>query len=154
MGRRGPGYPGRAVTTYKGTVRWESADPIMAAAPPPMPEDLANHYVISAVGFPDLRRQNSDYDRDGSGSSRSSDPDKRFLDEVKLNTTLQPKGREIVGADVVVSKQGNYYFGFAKKDLTLDTGEHEVDFATRIGRLSIKAKFNIKEMMYKGKLAV
>ncbi|MGO9261782.1 MAG: hypothetical protein ACLQU1_36600 [Bryobacteraceae bacterium] len=165
-GRRmgGPGmgrgrYPGQGMQSYKGTVRWESAPPIMAAAPPPMPDGFdEKHYVISTVGFPDLgtpQRRYNDDSESGSGSNRSSgDLDKQFVDELKQYTILQPKGRDLAQAGIVKRKLGNYYFGFSKELLNLDTGEHEVDFATRIGRLSIKAKFNMKEMMYKRKLAI
>ena len=133
-----------------------------------MPDGFDKHYVIATVGFPDLgtprRRYNDDSDSrsdsdGGSGSnsgSRSSDGelDKAFADEVKQYTIIQPKGRDLAQAGIVKRKLGNYYFGFSKELITLDSGEHEVDFATRIGRLSIKAKFNMKEMMYKGHLAV
>jgi hypothetical protein len=155
MGRRrgmGQPYP-RATESYKGTVRWESAEPIIAAAPPTMPEGFEKHYVVATVGFPDLgtpRRQNSG----DSDSNTSADLDKSFADELKQYTILQPKGRDLAQAGIVKRKLGNYYFGFSKDAITLDSGEHEVEFSTRIGRLTIKAKFNMKEMMYKGKLAV
>jgi len=73
---------------------------------------------------------------------------------LKQYTILQPKGRDLAQAGMVKRKLGNYYFGFSKDAITLDSGEHEVDFATRIGRLTIKAKFNMKEMSYKSRLAV
>jgi hypothetical protein len=159
--RRGMGYPpGGGMQTYKGTVRWESAEPIIAAAPPTMPQGFEKHYVIATVGFPDLGTPRPRYNDDsgsgsGSGSNSSGDNlDKSFVDELKQYTILQPKGRDLAQAGIVKRKLGNYYFGFSKELITLDSGEHEVDFETRIGRLTIKAKFNMKEMMYKGKLAV
>jgi len=156
-------YPtGAGMQSYKGTVRWESAEPIMAAAPPPMPDGFEKHYVIATVGFPDLGTPRRRYDDDSgseSGSSSGSNStsgelDKSFADELKQYTILQPKGRDLAQAGIVKRKLGNYYFGFSRELITLDSGEHEVEFQTRIGRLSIKAKFNMKEMMYKGKLAI
>jgi len=155
-------YPGAGMQTYKGTVRWESAEPIIASKPPAMPEGFDKHYVVAVVGFPELGTPHRVYDDSESSSgpsnsgsnSQSGELDKSFADELKQYTILQPKGRDLAQAGIVKRKLGNYYFGFSKELISLDSGEHEVDFSTRIGRLAIKAKFNMKEMMFKGKLAV
>jgi len=39
-------------TSYKGTVRWESAQPVLDALKTPLPDAFANHYVIAVIGFP------------------------------------------------------------------------------------------------------
>src|ERR1019366_7253052 len=73
-GRGGQGN-GSNLSTYKGTVRWESAQPIIDALKTPLPDAFANHYVISVIDFPllsDRRRQDPDED---SGSSSKPQPD-------------------------------------------------------------------------------
>jgi hypothetical protein len=150
-GNRGGG-PGRNVSTYKGTVRWESAQPILLATKTPLPEAFADHYVISVGGIPLLGRRRSAGSEDDSTSSK----DDRF-DELKQSTTLQPKGRELAQAGVVQQATGSgstYLFGFSKELLALSKDDKELDFSTRLGDLAVKAKFIVKEMDYRGKLAV
>jgi hypothetical protein len=173
MGRRrgmgGGRYPGGgrpAGTTYKGTVRWESAQPILDALKNPLPDAFAKHYVIGVRDIPLIedqsrRQDNGDQDSSNSGNSGNSDRSttlsKRTMDDLKLSTTLQPKGREMVSADVVqqMTPGGTYFlFGFAKDRLDFGKNDREVAFATRLGRIPVKAKFDMKEMLYHGKLAV
>jgi hypothetical protein len=45
-------------------------------------------------------------------------------------------------------------FGFSKEILTLSPGDKEVTFSTHLGRLAVKTKFNLQEMLYRGDLAV
>ena len=142
------GGGGRA-SSYKGTVRWESAKPILEATKTALPEIFANHYVIGVSGFPWM----------GDGRPRDDDDDSKAdgrLDELKQLTTLQAKGKELVQAGVIqrqVSNGTSILFGFSK-DLELSKDDREVVFSTRLGRLSLKAKFEPKEMVYHRELAV
>ena len=52
------------------------------------------------------------------------------------------------------SSYGSVLFGFSKELVTLTPEDHEVTFATQFGRMNIKTKFNLKEMIYRGELAV
>src|ERR1017187_6711042 len=53
MGRGGRGgMGGPAPIEYHGVVRWVSAKPIQEALKSPVPEGLANAYVISVSGIP------------------------------------------------------------------------------------------------------
>jgi hypothetical protein len=141
MPRRRGGYPGGGEgrgESYRGTVVWESARPVLEARKTKLPERFANHYVIGVSGFP----------ASGSGD--------QLIDELKQNTTIQPKGKEIAQAGVV-EKNGSasdWLFGFSKDAITLTPADKEVEFTSRIGRCLVKAKFNLKEMMYHGELAV
>jgi hypothetical protein len=151
-GRRGGG-PSQ---TFQGTVRWESAKPILEAIKAPLPETFANHYVIGVSGFPMM-----------SGRPRSEDDDNRDstaqasearLDNLKSLTFLKPKDKEGEQPGLVLQQPssggGTYLFGFSKEMMALTAADKEVTFTTRIGRLDVKAKFNLKEMLYRGDLAV
>src|SRR5271169_535213 len=52
MGRGRSRGGGQRSESIKGTVQWESAKPILDAMKSPLPEEFANHYVISVSGFP------------------------------------------------------------------------------------------------------
>jgi hypothetical protein len=151
-------------TLYKGTVRWESAKPVLDALKTPLPDAFANHYVIAVIGFPLPAPQRRYQDEQGDNPPRQSqddNPPRRSqddaLDNLKHFTTLQPKGKELAQAGVVqqqTSSNSNLLFGFSKDSLTLTKNDKEVLFSTTLGRLVIKAKFNPKEMLYHGQLAV
>jgi hypothetical protein len=156
-GRGGQGNGGN-LSTYKGTVRWESAQPILDALKTPLPAAFANHYVISVIDFPllsDRRRQDTDQDS-GSSNGQQQD-DKKMLDDIKQYTSLQPKDKDRAQPGIVQRQtaSGNIFlFGFAKELFDFGKNDHEVDFSTRLGRLVIRAKFDPREMMYHKKLAV
>ena len=151
-GRRGGG-PSQA---FQGTVRWESAKPVLEALKAPLPDTFANHYVIGVSGFPMM-----------SGRPRSEDDDNRDstaqasearLDNLKSLTFLKPKDKEGEQPGLVLQQPssggGTYLFGFSKEMMALTAADKEVTFTTRIGRLDVKAKFNLKEMLYRGDLAL
>jgi len=151
--RNGPGIPPQ---NYKGTIRWESAKPVIDALKAPLDEAFSNHYVISVTGFPvqelGSRRQQSQ----GEDSSQSVQD---VLDHLKGVTFLQPKEKRDIQPGIVKQPAAGSYgttvlFGFSKEVLALKPEDKEVTFVTSFGRLDLKAKFNLKEMMYHGELAV
>jgi len=168
-GGRGQGN-GNNLSTYKGTVRWESAQPILDALKTPLPDAFANHYVISVIDFPlltDQRRQDTDQDSgsssgSGSGSSSGSSSsqqqdDQKTLDDLKQYTSLQPKDKDRAQPGIVqrqTTAGSIFLFGFKKDLFDFGKNDHEVDFSTRLGRLMIRAKFDPRDMMYHKKLAV
>lgn len=155
-GGGGRGRTGRAVE-YKGTVRWESAKPVLEALKRPLPEAFANHCVISVSGFPMMfgqRRRSQAQGEDDHSPSPGN-----MLERLKAFTYLQPKGKRLAQPGVIQQEQemmggGALLFGFSKEILALGSGDREVIFSTRLGRLEVKAKFNLKEMRYRGELAV
>ena len=166
-GRNGGGYPrpGGNTSNYKGTVRWESAQPILDALKTPLPEAFAKHYVIGVRDIPLIEERppqpQENPDDSGQDSPKLSTPNttssKQTLDNLKQFTSLQPKGRDMAQPGVVqqMPPGGTYFlFGFSKELLDFGKKDHEVEFSTRLGRLLVKAKFDPSEMLYHGKLAV
>ena len=158
MGRRGGMGGGRhgggMGQSYKGTVRWESAKPVVEALKTEFPKEFAGRYVISVSDFPlnTRSRQQSSQDEDSSQSTQD------MLDRLKQVTFLQPKGRRDAQPGVVQqpvsASYGTVWFGFEKDFLNLKPEDKEVTFTTQFGRLTIKTKFNLKDMLYRGELAV
>jgi hypothetical protein len=152
-GGMGGGRRGGQMQQIKGTVRWESAQTILDATKTPLPESFANHYVVSISGFPLRNGRRQDDDSDESGK-----PSERMLDNLKAFTTLQPKGKEIAQAGVVQAAPSGgpnmLLFGFSKETIQLSADDKEVLFSTQVGRAMIKAKFEMKDMKYHGKLAL
>jgi hypothetical protein len=154
-GNQGGGRGQQRGTLYKGTVRWESAKPVLDALKTPLPDAFANHYVIAVIGFPLPAGPRRYQEEEGDNPPRRSQDD--TLDNLKQFTTLQPKGKELAQAGIVqqqTSSNSNLLFGFSRDSLTLTKGDKEVLFSTTLGRLVIRAKFDPKEMLYHGQLAV
>jgi hypothetical protein len=130
----------RTVTTYKGTIVWESAAPVRAALKTSLPEGFDGQYVLGVSGLPLTRS-------DG----------RNALDRIRQVTTLQCKGRLPMGPARVHEDTSNgtvYLFGFSREALPLSRDDKDIVFTTHMGRLAFTAKFNPKEMLYHGELAV
>jgi hypothetical protein len=130
----------KTVTTYRGTVVWESAKVIRDASHTPLPHGFDGQYVLSVSGIP---------------LARSSG--KNALDNVRHATMLQAKGKDPLEAAAVQQNQGNgaiYYIGFSREALAIGRDDKDVVFTTHMGKVVFTAKFNPKEMIYRGELAV
>jgi hypothetical protein len=159
MGRprgNGGGAPrGGAVSPYEGTVRWESARPVLDAMKSALPEEFEGRYVISVSGIPLMggRSTSAGEDDDSSASRREQDD----LDRLRGLSSLQLKGRDVVQAGVVTRQVGSgssFLIGFSRDMLPLQAHDTEIVFTTQLGRLVVKAHFLPKEMLYHGELAV
>jgi hypothetical protein len=158
----GGGYPGggnrrggqRQPGEYqaRGTVLWESAEPVMQALKPEFPEEFADHYVIALTGIPWPPR-----------NSRADEDDDRYeqgaLDDLKSVTYLKPERGSalqpgIVKQPVSSSVNGSILFGFSKGLVHISADDREIQFTTRLGRSPLQVKFSPKEMTYRGKLAL
>jgi hypothetical protein len=157
-GRRG-GMGGPAPIEYHGVVRWVSAKPIQEVLKSPVPQGLANAYVISVSGIPILtggRQQTDDSDSDSSGARG---PSQDVLDRIKNLTYLEPKGKSPAQPSTVQPGSAGFetnvlLFGFPHEVLQLTNADKEVSFTTQLGRLEVKTKFNLKDMMYRKELAL
>ena len=130
----------KTVTEYKGTVVWESAKVIRDAAKTPLPDGFEAQYVLSVTGIP---------------LSRSSS--QNALDRVRQVTFLQVKGKDPLEPATVQQNTGNgavYYIGFSREGLPITRDDKDLVFTTHMGKVVFTAKFNPKEMIYRGELAV
>lgn len=75
---------------------------------------------------------------------------------LRRGATLTVKGKEPQHSDVVMSMNNNttVFFGFARDALALTVADKEVEFDVKLGGLSGKAKFTLKDMMYQEELAL
>jgi hypothetical protein len=161
-------------------VRWENAAPVLEATKFQLPPNLQNHYAVSVTG---LSRQmlvmlvNSGERGRGEGRGRMGQAgdappadqtppapptpeeqaalvkarEQRLLHAVSLSA----KGKDPQSADAVMqtSDQQTLIFGFSKDALPLGPGDKDVEFVMHTGTMTIKAKFDPREMNYKGVFA-
>jgi len=98
-----------------------------------------------------------------SGGDSADDDDSRThsgrrTDELKESARLERKDgpirlEKVEEGSRVGSRGPDVYLYFARKD-DISMDDKVVTFSTKLGRMDIKAKFIMKEMLYHGKLAV
>jgi hypothetical protein len=136
-------------TAFRGTVRWESAQPIRDALKTPLPDDFEKHYVIAITGIPLLESRH--------GEDDDNRPSVDSLDDLAQLSSLQVKGKDYVQAGMVKRQAGTgnvFLFGFSKEMLAISKSDSEITFATKLNHVNVKARFSPKEMLYHGELAV
>jgi len=117
------------------TVVWESAQPLLDVLKTTFPRDFANHYVIGVDELPTA---------EGRGK----------VNLESMTASLQVRGKGSVDAGGVLPSRNVTLFKFAKELLPLSATDKEAMFALETNQYSIKARFDLKEMVYRGKLAV
>ena len=110
-----------------------------------LPADFIDHYVIGIKDLPILV---------DAGPQRESA--QQLVDWLKNSATLRTKSRDAVEAGAVATTRGGsmVLFGFLKELLPLTAKDREVLFTLDTNQLAIRTKFDPKEMIYRGKLAL
>ena len=143
------GGGGRATfrrATINVIVRWESAQPILDALRAPLSADFAGHYVISVTNLPLPPR------RPGRGEDGAPD---EALERMQAGAALQVRDKGTAEAGIVRrTRIGSILFGFSKDLLRLSPSDREIFFLLDTDTLTLKTRFDGKEMMYHGKMAV
>jgi hypothetical protein len=101
-------------------------------------DEFAEMYVLSLSGVPV-----------GAG--------KNALEKLRAATSLHLKGHDPLEAAVVkhaVAGRDAVLFGFARQGLEITKDDKEVVFATTVNRIPLSAKFNPRDMVYRGELAL
>ena len=161
-GRGGPqevngGGPAGGAPSIEFFVRWQSSLPVKeammrakygseAATSPESKKFLETeekYYILAIEGVPAGRRGQADPEG--------------LKTTLKKDASLVVKGKDpILPVDVEVKTQGrqmNAFFFFPKTDpLTLD--DKEVEFESKVGDISVKSKFRLKDMTVDGKLVL
>src|SRR5947209_3292226 len=168
-GRGGGGEGGGGGFTPQGpdvVVRWENAAPVLEATKLKLPADLAEHYAISVTGLPPQMLavmlaggggRGRGRGREGAAAPAEVQPQedpaarqKAMIDRLLQSATLTAKGRDPQTADIVRQAFGNQtlIFGFPKQSFPIAASDKDIQFVMKLGALSVKAKFEPKEMTY------
>jgi hypothetical protein len=132
-------------------VRWESAEPLLAATPGQSAADVAKFYIISVSGL--MTGDLGNAGRPAPGSSEVSDP---ALERVMRASFLLREGKEPIPATDIhkASLDGVVRLYFPRASRPIDAADREVAFVTKMGSFALKVKFPLKAMQYRGKLAL
>jgi hypothetical protein len=126
--------------TFQAVIRWESARPVRAAEKLGGVEE-PDAYVLTAVG---------DFPNSGSAND---DPAEREQREAMLReyTRLERKGDSPIYLERTQPIAAGIRFYFSRLE-PITAANKEITFATKMGPLEMKAKFPLKDMLYRGKL--
>jgi hypothetical protein len=145
-GGRGGGSMSHRIVTVPIFVRWETAQPILDALRAPAPADSKDHFVVSVTNLPLAIVR-----RPGRGDATAPD---EALDRLQNGATMQVKGKDPVEAGFARRTPiSSILFGFSRDYLRLSPNDREITFELDMGQMTIKAKFDGKEMVYHGKIA-
>lgn len=137
-GMPGGGMPG-GMPEVKAVIRWESAQPIRDARKKPAPPEMREAHVISISGI--------------AMSRRGASPD--MMASLKAATMLKVRGGpEWHPFRIQAEDDGTLFFYFAKDSGTIDPETKDVTFVSQFGPFEFKTKFSMKEMTYRGHLAM
>jgi len=126
---------------FHAVARWESARPIYSALKTHN-EDASQFYIIALIGdLPDL----------GGASDDETSARQQRSQMMREATKLERKGESPIYLDHVQPVNGGDLFYFSRLEPIKPSGK-DITFTTRMGPLEIKAKFSLKDMMYRGKL--
>jgi hypothetical protein len=118
------------------TVRWESAEPILQVTRTSLPDQFRNHYVISVTGLPAGILSNGSTPLPGAVLSARKGP---------------PQQAEFVA---LTSDKLTLLFAFPKRTPAIKASDKALSFRMDLSGIRIKARFDPKEMIYRGQLAL
>jgi hypothetical protein len=118
------------------TVRWESAEPILQVTRTLLPDQFRNHHVISVTGLP------------AGILSNGSTP----LPAAVLSARKRPPEQAEFVA--LISDKLTLLFGFPKRNPVIKASDKALSFSMDLSGIRIKARFDPKEMIYRGQLAL
>jgi hypothetical protein len=154
IGERPPPVPstdtGQAVQ-FRVLARWESAKPVRLAGGPELPAGTAQFYAIRLRGMPLLPPK---------GGDRESVPNANqdMLDAIKQGSRIERKGKMAIPCAHLLTGSGEsateLLLFFARGADPITVGEKAVALESRFVPFHLSVKFSLKEMMYKGALAL
>jgi len=128
--------------TFHAQVRWDSAKPVCAAHKG-TPDGASEFYMLAVTGdFPDEAKP-------AEGEAPTAAQER--ADMLRSYTKLERKGDSPIYLDHIQPVTGGEMFYFSRLD-PIKASHKEITFSTKMGPLEFKAKFQLKDMLYRGRL--
>lgn len=144
------------------TIQWQSALPVQIAAAKKVANDAdisnlksLDNYVVAVIGLP-IRALGGRAASVDSDQTIDPDEEKSLEDRLKVSTELVAGGHEALHPVKVELNQGvdgRTLLYFPKKE-PITLGEKTVDFKLIAGHTKIEKKFVLKDMEFRGQLAL
>jgi hypothetical protein len=137
---------------FRVLARWESARPIRLAGGPELPEGTAQFYVIRLQGMPLLPPPKE------KAGEPAANPNEGLLAAIKLGSRIERKSATAIPCAHLLTGSGEsatevlLFFASPAKPIAL--AEKLVTLESRFGPFHLSVKFPLKDMLYKGALAL
>jgi hypothetical protein len=137
---------------FRVLARWESAKPVRLAGGPELPEESAQFYVIRLQGMPLLPPPKA---KEGESVPN---PNESMLEAMKQSSRIERKDKPAISCAHLLTGSGKsateILLFFARGADPITVSEKSVTLESRFGPFHLSVKFPLKEMMYKGALAL
>jgi hypothetical protein len=114
-----------------------------------LPKELEDHYVIGVSGFPLSLQERQEESGDTAGTR---------LEELKQVTTLRAKRKDAAQPGLVMRSSDTdgpiVLFGFSRDAIVIEPTDKNLEFQTEFAVFNINARFDPKQMAYRGELAL
>ena len=149
---RAPEAPGQPIQFHV-VARWETAKPVRLAGGPELPELTGDFYVIRLRGLPLMPPP-----KVKPGETEPADPNGGMLQEIQRGTRLERAGKAPIGCAHLFKGSGSaatevlLFFPRTPNGITIADKMVTLESWFNVFHLSIK--FPLKDMMYRGALAL
>ncbi len=137
---------------FRALARWESAEPVRLAGGPELPEGTAGFYVIRLRGMPLLPP------RKGKEGESLPNPNQGMLEAIKQSSRIERKGKAAIACAHLLIGSGEtateLLLFFARGTDPITIGDKVVTLESSFGPFHLSVKFPLKDMVYKGALAL
>jgi hypothetical protein len=155
IGERPPPVPstdtGQSIQ-FRVLARWESAKPVRLAGGPELPPETAQFYVIRLQGMPLLPPPK------GKDAERLPNPNEGMLEAIKQNSRIERKARSPIRCAHLLTGSGEsateLLLFFPRGADPITVADRLVTLDSRFGPFHLSIKFPLRDMMYKGTLAL
>jgi hypothetical protein len=137
---------------FRVLARWESAMPVRLAGGPELPAETAQFYVIRLRGMPLLPPPK------GKEGESIPNPNEGMLEAIKQNSRIERKNKPAIPCAHLLTGSGDsatqllLFFPRGRDPITVT--DKFVTLESRFGPFHLSVKFPLKDMMYKGALAL
>ena len=135
---------------FKPVIRWESAKPINDARKKGATDVFAKYYVLSLSGTPRNGAPGTPFGDDDADPRRPSR--EQMQANLRQSTQLQIKGKTPLKPERIEQSETGIMFWFSRDDHPIRRDDKEVSFQTKLGPLQLKARFALKDMLYRDQL--
>jgi hypothetical protein len=137
---------------FRVLARWESAKPVRLAGAPQLPEETAGFYVIRLRGMPLLPPPK------GRNGESVPNPNQEMLEAIRQNSRIERKDKIAIPCAHLLTGTGEsateLLLFFARGADPIAVSEKAVTLESRFGPFHLSVKFPLKDMIYKGALAL
>lgn len=155
IGERPPPVPstdtGQSVQ-FRVLARWETAQPVRLAGGPALPEETAQFYAIRLRGMPLLPPPK------GRSGDSGPNPNQGLIEAIEQGSRIERKDKIAISCAHLLTGSGEsateLLLFFARGADPIAVGEKAVTLESRFGPFHLSVKFPLKDMMYRGVLAL